>query len=87
MKKQCFAKKNCKYHTLKIAFLYAALSLFFSVWELYYILTGGERVSRMLLPFAGLVLCMGLGITLMIKNRPRAFQGGRKGKVIKEYCI
>lgn len=73
MEQQCFMKKNCKYHLLKIGFLYAALSLLFAIWEVYYILTGGTRVVSMLIPFMGLLLCMGLGIIFMMKDRQKSF--------------
>lgn len=94
MKKQCILKNKCKYHILKIGFLYAALSLFFSIWEIYYILTGGERVSKMLVPFIGLLLCLVSGIILMLKDRRKYFKGGQKLQEVekevppaKEYCI
>ena len=94
MKKQCILKNKCKYHILKIGFLYAALSLFFSIWEIYYILTGGERVSKMLVPFIGLLLCLASGIILMLKDRRKYFKGGQKLQEVekeappaKGYCL
>ncbi len=94
MKKQCILKNKCKYHILKIGFLYAALSLLFSIWEIYYILNGGERVSRLLVPFLGLLLCLVSGILLMLKDRRKYAKSRRKSQdgkeqvlSAKEYCI
>lgn len=94
MRKQCFCKNKCKYHIIKVGFLYAALSLLFSIWEVYYIFVGGEKVSRMLIPFIGLILCLVLGITLMLKDRRKYYGAGSKsyeesgqGLPIKEYCV
>ena len=93
MKKQCFCKNKYKYHIIKIGFLYAALSLLFSIWEIYYIFVGGERVSRMLVPFVGLILCLVLGLTLMLKDRRKynevsikPYEESGQRIQVKEYC-
>lgn len=93
MKKQCFCKNKCKYHIIKVGFLYAALSLLFTIWEICYIFTGGEKVSRMLIPFIGLILCLVLGISLMLKDghkykkaRIIPYEEGGQRVSVKEYC-
>jgi hypothetical protein len=71
MKKQSICKNKCKYHMIKIGFLYAILSLLFFFWETYYIMNGGEEVSLMLIPFIGLILCLMSGIIFMLKDRSK----------------
>jgi hypothetical protein len=85
MKRQIMAQKACKYHTLKIGFLYAVLSLLFFVWELYYIFIGSEKVGLMLIPFVGLFVCLVRGITLMLKDRQRVLEYSSKSNTIPEY--
>jgi SNF family Na+-dependent transporter len=92
MKKQC--KVKCKYHIIKIGFLYAVLSLLFSTWEIYYIFVGDEKVSRMLIPFIGLILCLVSGIILMLKDRRKysehnvkPYEESGQGMTVKEYYI
>ncbi|BCJ99713.1 hypothetical protein [Anaerocolumna chitinilytica] len=87
MKKQYSLNKKCKYHILKIGFLYAVLSLLFSIWEIYYILTGGERVSKLLVPFFGLLLCLVSGILLMLKDRRKYIRSRRKPQNSEEQVL
>ncbi len=85
-KRQIMAQKACKYHTLKIGFLYAVLSLLFFVWELYYIVIGSEKVGLMLIPFVGLFVCLVRGITLMLKDRQHVLENSTNNNTISEYC-
>ncbi|WOO37134.1 hypothetical protein R2R35_01165 [Anaerocolumna sp. AGMB13020] len=86
MKRQIMAHKACKYHTLKIGFLYAVLSLLFFVWELYYVFIGSEKVVLMLIPFVGLFVCLAKGIIMMFKDRQHVLENSTTKNTIPEYC-
>lgn len=85
-KRQIMVQKACKYHTLKIGFLYAVFSLLFLAWELYYIFIGSEKVGLMLIPFVGLFVCLVRGITLMLKDRQHVLENSTNKNTIAEYC-
>lgn len=85
IKRNIVDKKICKYHTLKMGFLYAMLSLLFFSWEMYYISVGNEKVGLMLVPFAGLFICLVLGITLMLKDRRSVIENSKRNNNATEY--